>query len=321
MKTRNIIKALVFAAMVFSSIPSFAQGTQRAIQLVNEGLDQLSVPNLAIRKFEAAIIQDPMMVDAYFYLGTTHLRGTGNIESAFTALERARGLWNSQGSRKIRVESLEEINDELDYISTKFKTLRIKLKKSNIDRLGYIDGVRLKFKFPVDLDNRQKLRIAYLEGARSSDEFQFSNKDRRDDKLFFEIKYFPARASGESGLGYIIDVLGSNERRYRFDLTEDDDEQLLEFRWSPNDWKIIERVPIDLIKIEYPNNYNFTSNSGDAFSTEQKDNYKNIYIPVSATDLELTLIGSTERDTENMFKMFNSVMIMTLTASLFILVR
>jgi len=320
----KLIGKKFFFCIIIIVLQTFPINAQRrpseAIKSFNEGMQE-SVPGLAIRKFEQAIMFDSLLVDAWYQLGKTHLDATGNLERAVESLEGAKSFWI--GGTKVSLTDVSEIDEELDYINRKFKNLKIKLKSYDVDRLGFIEGVRLKFKYPVELDDRQKLRIAYFERNIGIGEFQFSNKDPIDNKLFFEIKYFPARDANVFSTGYIVDVLGTEEKRYRFDLTDEPDSKAeLQFEWFADEWTMKEMVPRNLVKIEYPKKYIIESTNPSAFFTKQDlfDYYKNLYIPADSP-INISLSHSVESNRERFYKILNSTVITVLTAGIFIYMR
>jgi len=317
-------KVLFFRISVILLFPLlvYSQDRRESILKVNEGKKFMkTVPYKAERMFEEATELDTSYAEAWYYLGKVRLREIGNIDGAFESLIKALEKIESGGAG-INI-SKDEIKDEIDYIKSKFKTLKIKLKNKKIDRLGFIKGVNLSFKYPERyLDDTQKLRLNYLEKERKVGEFQFTNIDPEDKNIYFEFKYFPIRQYSIRRTEYIVDVVGQKRaRRYRFDITTRDTSiSDLYFYWMENEWELIERVPLDLVKVEFPKEYKFVSNIPNSFSTLQKDNYGNLYIP-TGDDIEITLSESIEKNEERLYKYMNMSFISLIVIGTFLTAR
>jgi hypothetical protein len=180
-----------------------------------------------------------------------------------------------------------------------FGSLQIKVKNRIVPLLSYIKGIEIEFRYPKKLQPVQVSRLRVLQSAQSrkENEFQFTGVDQ-DGSAYMEIEYFPLlETSGRSSYSLIVD----GTRRYRFQFSSQQQDPL-EIVWEDEaDWKLIERVPDDMIKIELPGKYHFktTAAGADTLSASWRGS-RHVYL-TGGTDAELELVQSDENGWERVY--------------------
>ena len=227
--------------------------------------------------------------EAFFLLGESYFNG-GRIADAFAQFDSVKTLMSDED--KERKEAVED-QQEIDRL---FRPLKIKVKNRSIPLLSYIEGVQMEFLYPKRLESSQINRLQILQDPQSykEDEFLFSGIDP-DGRPFMEIKYFPVITFAGRSVGYSLTIkkTGGKEggRRYGFNFTSADNKPLEIFWDDDADWKLVEKVPDDLAKLELPDKYHFRPAQAlpvDKYRERRIKPVQHIYIPaVAQTELVL----------------------------------
>jgi len=259
-------------------------------------LDQVRRTNDPVEKqriLRTAIREDSANVEARILLGASHYK-VGNLEAA---MEQFGAVMALADTTDINYADAEFYSDEINRL---FKPLRIRVVDRKISALGYIEGIRLLFRYPRSLTSEQKFRLEYLEdeGKRRRNEFQFSSIDV-DKRPYLEIPYFPVVVSLDD-VSYSKYSLVVGNRRYRYDFNEEKHDSV-SVLWDEN-WQLVERVPTDLVKIEYPSIYTFAPADTSAHFTlvDPKSKKKGTYIPADK-EVDLVLQESTYANKEKRY--------------------
>lgn len=236
--------------------------------------------------------------EAFFLLGESYFNG-GRIADAVAQFDSVKTLAGEEDKEyKKAVEYQEEIG-------RLFRPLRIKVKNREIPLLSYIEGVKIEFLYPKRLDASQINRLQILQDPQSyrEDEFLFAGIDA-DGRPFMEVKYFPVVTFSGRSVGYSLIIKGGKEeRRYRFNFTSNET-QPLEIYWEDEaGWKLVEKVPEDLVKLELPDKYRFRPAQAlpiDKFMERRIKPLQHIYIPAEA-QTELVLEDSEDSGWERAY--------------------
>jgi len=135
----------------------------------------------------------------------------------------------------------------------------------------------------------QRLRLDYLNDYLASGQmrFQFSSYDSLDNRYYFEIPFFPL--IDVPGLQVPYAIILNNKKRYHFRINRQYNE-IVEIDWNDN-WELVESVPDNLIKFEYPSDYTMVpfigvigrEIPGTIQIPEPEANINSLYIPVKET--------------------------------------
>ena len=96
----------------------------------------------------------------------------------------------------------------------------------------------------------------------------------------------------------------------------------MKINWD-DEWSLVERVPENLVKIEYPNKYEIVPSDTSMINsiiTPQMGEYKNIYIP-ALDNIELILSFSEDQEKENFYKILEKIGYTVLAFGLLFLAR
>ena len=259
--------------------------------------DQVRKTNDLVEKqriLRVAVREDSANVPARVLLGESYYRDSGNLEAA---MEQFGAVMAIADTTDINYADAEYYRNEINRL---FKPLRIRIVDRKISALGYIEGIRLRFRYPKSLTSEQQSRLDFLEdeGQRRRNEFQFSSIDA-DGRPYLEILYFPVVVSLDD-VSYSKYSLVVGNRRYRFDFTEEKHDSV-KVLWDES-WQLVERVPTDLVKVEYPSIYTFAPADTSTHFTlvDPKSKKKGTYIPADK-DVDLVLQESKQASKEQLY--------------------
>jgi len=233
-----------------------------------------------------------LLGESYFY--------TGRIADAAIHCDSTAVLTSSDEANPL-YRRAKQVQDQIDRY---FRPLRIRIKNREIPILSYIEGIEIEFRFPRRLESFQIKRLQILQDAqaRREGEFQFVGIDA-DSIAYMEIGYFPLVTYSGRSVGYALIVDG--KRRYRFNFTPEHNETLEVFWDEEAQWRLIERIPDSMVKLELPGKYRFAARdlppSAPYMSTEL-DGTKHVYIPAE-TDVEMTLLQSEDSKWERIYRL------------------
>jgi len=288
---------------------ALGQDTQSPTELLSQAKRNLRNDSKGaqrmLREIIAIINMDPLgqqyektKAEAFLLLGESYLNG-GRIADAVTQFDSAKVLVAEEDKIYIRaVENQEEIG-------RLFRPLRIKIKNRKIPLLSYIEGVKIEFLYPKRLEASQINRLQILQDPQRyrEDEFFFGRVDS-EGRPFLEIKYFPVVTFPGRSVGYSLLIKGGEEvRRYRFQFSSAET-QPLEISWEEEaGWKLVEKVPEDLVKLELLEKYRFKPARAlpvDKFVELRIKPRQHIYIPAE-THTELVLQDSEDSGWERAY--------------------
>jgi tetratricopeptide (TPR) repeat protein len=257
---------------------------------------RVRVPLEKQRLLRSALAEDPQYVEALLLLGQSQYLDTGDIRKAVENFTKVLALGKDQDGYA---------QGYLDDIDVLFQTLQIKLMDRRVSALGYIDGLEYRIRAPRSLRDDQKTRLKYLEANTS--EFQINAIDAGDDRPMIEVDYFPVVIDlGGQFSNYSITLGVKNrpgrERRYRFEFNEDVRDPV-EILWD-SEWKLIERVPSEFVKIEYPLKYSMEPTPGVTHFalSDSVGQVEGRYIAADAQTI-LVLRNSQEKDKEKRYNL------------------
>lgn len=263
-----------------------------------------------LRETIAIINMDPLAqqyqkvkIEAFFLLGESYF-DVGRIADAVAQFDSVKALASEEDREYKRAE---EYRQEIDHL---FRPLRIKVKNREIPLLSYIEGIDIVFQFSKRLEGPQIKRLRILQDAQShkEDEFQFVGIDREDGRPYMEIEYFPVVTFPGRSVGYSLMVENKNKkeedkRRYRFNFTPTQTGPLEIFWEDDAGWRLVEKVPDDMAKLELPSKYQFRPTQElpvDKYFVREIKPSQHIYLPAES-QTELVLQDSEEKTWERIY--------------------
>jgi hypothetical protein len=236
-------------------------------------------------------------IEAFTLLGESYLY-TGRIGDAEIHCDSTAVLTGANEENPL-YRRAKQVQDQID---TYFRPLRIKIKNREIPLLSYIEGIDIEFRFPRRLESFQIKRLQILQDAqaRREGEFQFVGIDA-DGHAYMEVKHFPLITYSGRSVGFALIVDG--RRRYRFNFTPDHNEVLEIFWDEESQWRLIERIPDSMVKIELPGKYRFVPSNlppSVPYMSTNLDGRQHVYIPAE-TEVEMALLQSEDSKWEQIY--------------------
>jgi hypothetical protein len=237
-------------------------------------------------------------IEAFTLLGESYLY-TGRIEDAEIHCDSTAALTGANETDPL-YRRAKQVQDQIERY---FRPLSIKIKNREIPLLSYIEGIDIEFRYPRRLESFQIKRLQILQDARArrEGEFQFVGIDA-DGHAYMEIKYFPLITYSGRSVGFALIIDG--RRRYRFNFTPENNETLEIFWDEESQWRLIERIPDSMVKIELPGKYRFIPRNlppSAPYMSTKLDGRQHVYIP-SETEVEMTLLQSEDSKWERIYQ-------------------
>jgi hypothetical protein len=257
---------------------------------------------LVLMAQDPVIDSRPQRVQAYGQLARGYLEN-GRIAEAVAQLDSVKAL--SGAGDKVYADAAKE----QERIATQYGPLRIKIRNRRIEKLGYLEGVRLNLRPPRGLAKGQRSRLRVLQDVAlgSTRELQFVGIDTADKRAYMEVAYFPRSASLGRSSGFLLDI--DDTRRYRFGTAGIGYD--VEIDWpDAATWRLVEQVPSDIIELDLPVTYEFglapIARPDQHWETNPHDGHRSQYLGLSsdpgAPPTRLYVTASRERGWERAYE-------------------
>lgn len=215
-----------------------------------------------LEKTNLILEQQPEYLNAHLLKGLLYYYRLGNITKAVNEFDYIEHVADKLSEDfdlseiyQRQINGLtKQTKRQLNKINREFGNLKVGIKGVDIDRYCYIKNLDIAItvseKIMSKANYRQKLRFSELEKSLRSGNMKpkFSTFDSTDNRYYFEIPYFPLVDINSNELPYSMII--NNAKRYHFILDRQNDE-MLEIDWN-NEWKFVETVPDNNIKLEFP---------------------------------------------------------------------
>ena len=271
-------------------------------------------PKLVLEKTNSTLQNNPQYLKAHLLKGLLYLYRFGDITKAINEFEYINNInedlvtnRNLSGDEMSELRSLEnQTKRQINLINREFGNLKLSIKNVDIDRYCYIKNMDIAITFSEEVLSKssdlQKLRFTELQNNLKTGgiKLKFNTFDSTDNKYYFEIPYFPLVSISSNALPYSLII--NNTKRYHFILDRQYN-QKLNIDWN-NKWKLVEAVPDNSIKLEFPSNIDVRIAQHPATELlktysipEQKEDTDNLYIKTNdAKNLELVIKSSGNRN-------------------------
>ena len=201
-----------------------------------------------------------------------------------------------------------EIKNHQKYIDRSYQTLRITIKDRWVPLLSYIKEMDLDFAYPKRrLEEDQILRIINLtdERVRRIDELQFAGFDSAG-QAYMEIKNFPVVRTSAGGESPSYSLIVERERRYRFYFTDKTKEPVEIFWENDAGWKLVERVPDGMVKLEMPAKYKIKVQPSEQTQIQKRAGEKEQHVYVAALPDTMVAVSIEESDDRRWEKFYDT---------------
>ena len=233
---------------------------------------------------------------AFFWLGQGYYRA-GRIADADAYFDSVH-IDSSAANRPLS----QSATAKQEEIQTYFKPLRIRIEGARVPLLSYLKGIEIEIEEPKQMEREQIRRLQILQDSqgRRSDEFQFTDFGP-DQFAYIEVDYFPVMMFPDAS-GYTLLVNG--KRRYFFNFTANNQEEI-RIRWDKDtQWELVERVPLGKFKLEVDARYEFKVKglSEDEYNIKKMGSVHHIYLPFeNDRSTKLELVDSQDRQQERLY--------------------
>jgi len=269
--------------------------------------------------------ENPDLLQVHLLRAHTLLHGLGRVKEAYEEYIYISRICNEINESAKETPRFARVIDDLMYqvndvalplIRRDFAPLRFKIKGKKINKFCHIVNMKVLITFDENVygygNDPQKLRLDYLKGQLESGEmkFQISAYDSVDNRYYFEIPFFPLIDA--PGIREPYAIILNNKKRYHFRIDHQYNE-IIEISWN-DEWELVESVPNDLIKFEFPAEYSLLPHALETqqalrgiFSIpEPESDMENLYVPTrEVKEMEIVL------EQENKSKYIGKILVHT----------